>query len=167
MTFTCLGADSGGVLTMAAGAALNAVTPEGWASLSSISILASAMSCSRLWGSLRRQRCKSSRILGGVSAGRACQAGSPLRIPARVSVTVSASKGRLGGRAVRGQIGSTPYPDGLHYPGGPTLIEGLDLSDGPYRPSFEIRQLPVVGFIAAGRCGCLPGHLQAILRRGS
>ena len=70
------------------------VTTAGGVSKSSSAAAASAMSRSRRFGSLSRQRATSRRTAMGVAAGSADQSGSRSRIFASVSVTVSPGNAR-------------------------------------------------------------------------
>ncbi len=78
--------------------------PPGWAaatspdwpeSTSSITILASAMSCRRFRGFRSRQRRRSCRIATGVVPGRESRSGESVSTRARISGTVGASKSRF------------------------------------------------------------------------
>ena len=75
----------GGVMPGTAGAT---------SSSSASSIRASAMSCSRCFGSFCRQRPRSRRTRGGTPAGRAAKSGAVFRTAASRSETVSPSKSR-------------------------------------------------------------------------
>jgi len=74
------------------GSRLTGSDATGSAKASSIAMRISAASRRRRLESFSRQRRSTKRMPEGIAAGNACQSGSPFRIPASVSVTVSASK---------------------------------------------------------------------------